>query len=80
VSIPIANLWERSRLFHIVSSQPNIYDLVSIAALIESYSSILIIILALIYFHAIGKSLELLRNIPKSLRDKTHSKSNSDSV
>jgi IS1 family transposase len=54
VYIPIANLWERSCLFHTVSAQPTIYDMFSIVAPIDSHHSILYIIVALFYFQTLG--------------------------
>jgi hypothetical protein len=50
VYIPIANLWEYSRLFHTISAQPTIYDLLFIVVPIDSYRSILYLILALVLF------------------------------
>jgi hypothetical protein len=60
VYIPIANLSKHSHLFHIVSTQPTIYDMFSIVMLINSHHSILKPHPCLgLIFKTLRKSLEL---------------------
>jgi hypothetical protein len=73
VYIPITNLWERSHLFHTVSTQPTIYDWVSIIASIYSHHSIFIPHPCLRFFKTSQKTLELFVDISRSKCTKIHS-------